>query len=347
MGAWNTDSGASIHSELVGREWIKAGHQLTVFSFYEHSIHGTALTNKDEDFVYRCFTTSNHPNIELDPIPFLREDYEVFIVEDLGMLPQDQLRKIFDWIRRKAKTINVIHDGKLSDNPSFYQFMWDAIVGFDERYIEFLREGYPEELIYQIPYPCHPLNVGDKMKVREKLDLPKEKNIILMFGPAASYGIDTIPWIQKYCSNYPIEILLVSKDKTALAKARHYYRESDIEIRMETLTISRLYDYLHASDALIFNKSSQKHVTVSSTVFQCLGSGCPIVARESIFVENMPDVMFKFTDETSFKNSLINILEKNENYHKVTENVKEYVSINSSKKVAEKFINLFEKKLFT
>jgi hypothetical protein len=74
MGAWNTDSGASIHSELIGREWINTGHQLTVFSFYEHSIHGTALTNKDEDFVYRCFTTSNHPNIKLDPLPFLRED---------------------------------------------------------------------------------------------------------------------------------------------------------------------------------------------------------------------------------------------------------------------------------
>jgi hypothetical protein len=181
------------------------------------------------------------------------------------------------------------------------------------------------------------------MEARENLDLPKEKNIILMFGPAASYGVDTIPWIEKYCSNYPIQILMVSKDKVALEKARNYNGELDIEIRADTLTISKLYDYLHASDALIFNKPSQKHVTVSSTVFQCLGSGCPIIARESIFVENMPDVMFKFTDENSFNKSLIDILEKNENYYRISKNVKEYVTINSSKNVADKFIDLFKK----
>jgi hypothetical protein len=341
MGAWNTDSGASIHSELIGREWVKAGHQLAVFSFYEYSIHGTALTNDDEDYVYRCFTTSNHPNVKLDPIPFLREEYEIFVVEDLGMLPQDQLRKIFHGIKRKAKTLTVIHDGKLSEDPSFYQFEWDAIVGFDERYIKFLKEGYPEELINQIPYPCYPLNVIDKMKAREMLHLPKDKNIIFMFGSAAAYGIETIPWIEKICANYPIMILIVSKDRAALTKASEYLGKIDVNIREETLTISKLYDYLHASDALIYNKPSQKHVTVSSTVFQCLGSGCPIIARESGFIENMPNIILKFNNENSFRNSVINVLEQREKYHLTMKEAKEYVFRNSSKIVADKFISLF------
>ena len=28
MGAWNTDSGASIHAELIGRSWIEKGIDL-------------------------------------------------------------------------------------------------------------------------------------------------------------------------------------------------------------------------------------------------------------------------------------------------------------------------------
>ncbi len=342
MGAWNTDSGASIHAEFVGREWVKAGHQLSVFSFYEHSIHGTALTDKDESYVNRCFTTSNHPQVKLDPLAFLKDDYEIFVVEDLGMLPQDPLGKIFHWIKRKAKTVNVIHDGRLSDKPTFYQFNWDAIVGFDKRYIEFLREGYPKELIHQIPYPCHPYKVGDKEEARRILNLPKDKKILFMFGPAANIGLDTVPWLQKYGSGYPLLILIVSRDKEALIKARHYSRNVDIEIREETLNLSQLYSYLHASDALIFNKSSLPHVAVSSTVFQCIGSGCPIMARNSNFIETLGEEVLAFKDEEGFKDCLLEVLEQREKYKNTLKNAKKYVLENSAEVVAKQFIDLFE-----
>ena len=50
------------------------------------------------------------------------------------MLPKDLLGKIFHRIKKQAKTINVVHDGKLTDDSSFYQFDWDAIVSFDDRW---------------------------------------------------------------------------------------------------------------------------------------------------------------------------------------------------------------------
>ncbi len=342
MGAWNTDSGASIHAEPIGREWVEAGHHLSVFSFYEYSIHGTAITDKDEDYVTRCFTTSKHPKVKLNPLPFLREDYEIFVVGDLGMLPQDPLRKIFHWIKRKAKTVNVIHNGGLSEDPSFYQFDWDAIVGFDERYIEFLKKGYPTELLHQIPFPCHPFRLGDKGAARGSLDLPVEKKILFMFGCAARTGVEMIPWILKYGSGYPLLILIVSKDKEAIIKAGQYSSIANIEVREEILTLSQLYDYLHACDALILNKTSQPHVVISSTVFQCLGSGCPIIARDSNAIETLHNEVLKFRVQEEFGDHLVDVLEQGKKYERTVKDAKKYVIKNSAKEIADQFMELFE-----
>ena len=32
LSRWNTACGVSLHAELVGREWVKMGHKLTVFA---------------------------------------------------------------------------------------------------------------------------------------------------------------------------------------------------------------------------------------------------------------------------------------------------------------------------
>jgi len=185
MGAWNTDSGASIHTEFLGRSLLELGHKLVVFTFFKESFHGTAIVGEDEDFVRRCFSLSTDPNPRLLATPFLKEDYQVFVVEDLGMLPQDHLAKIFHWIKRKAVTVHVVHDGQLKEDPSFYQFPWDALVCFDRRYYEFLRLAYPEEIIHIIPYPFHPWMSGDSEEARKELGLPKTRNIIFLFGPAS------------------------------------------------------------------------------------------------------------------------------------------------------------------
>jgi len=342
MGAWNTDSGASIHAELIGREWVKAGHALKVFSFYEYSFHGTAFVDRDEDYVIRCFTTSNADPVVLDAVPFLTSDYEIFVVEDLGMLPQNHLGKIFHWIKKKAKTITVVHDGKLTSNPSFYQFPWDGIVGFDRRYISFLRQGYPEELIHCIPYPCHPFQRGDKDGAREKLNLPRDRKIIFMFGPATVEGSETISWIARLKSQYPILLLVVTKNEEALRKVGRLSKKVPTQIRKQTLTISQLYDYLHASDALIFNKESLGHVAISSTVFQCMGAGSPIIARDSNFLETLDDEVLKYRNEEEFRKCLKDVFDEKAEFKATIESARKYVEENSAEVIARKFIELFE-----
>ena len=160
MTAWNQNAGPAICAELIGRQWVKDGHTVRIFSYVPSDLHGTAITGKDEDFVYRCFGTVGKGY--LDARPILECNFDFFITNDLGMFPMDGLAKIFPLIKRTAKTINIIHESGLPSNPSFYGFDWDRIVCFDARYKNFLSKVYPPGLISIIPHPVCPWKPGDK-----------------------------------------------------------------------------------------------------------------------------------------------------------------------------------------
>lgn len=340
MGGWNTDSGASFHAELIGRSWVEQGHDLKVFTFYEHAFHGTQITGKDEDYVTRCFTVSGYDMQELDPVPFLTENYDIFVAQDIGMLPKDLLAKIYPMIKKKAKTINVVHDGKLSEDPSFYQFEWDAIVSFDERYKKFLAKAHDPKKIHIIPYPSLSVAKGDKMISREKLDLQKDKKILFGFGPASKFLLELVEPIAEISKHYPILLLIISKDKNILREFEEKKDILDIKLIEKVLDIEEVYAYLHASDVLVFNKSSAGHVVVSSTALQCMGSLCPIIAKDSNYVEYYDREVLKYTNEDEFKNRLRSVFEEDDEYKTTIKAAEEYVTKNSHKEVAKRFIKL-------
>jgi len=343
MGGWNTDSGASFLAELIGRAWVEEGHDLTVFTFYDYAFHGTQITGVDEEYVIRCFAVSGYTPNTLNPVPFLTTDYDIFVVQDLGMLPKDLLGKIFRRIAKKAKTVNVIHDGKLAEDPAFYQFDWDAVVCFDERYKSFLVKAYASDKIDVIPYPCYPLAKGDKVEARKKLGLPTDKKIVFCFGPAAKTTVEVVPSIAELTKDYPILLLVVTKDKTGIHEFGKLQKQGimEIELRKEAPDIKRLYDYLHASDALIFNKKSASHVVVSSTVLQCLGSGCPIVARDSNYVEYLDKEVMKYSSEEELKKKLCSIFDESKEYKTTMKAAEEYVKRNSAQAIGKQYIELF------
>ncbi|MCD6083161.1 hypothetical protein J7J59_03515 [Candidatus Aerophobetes bacterium] len=339
MSAWNQTSGVSIHAELVGREWVKAGHSLKVFSFLEEDFHGHSLIGVDEEYVIRCFGTPMRSNY-LNPIPFLREDYEFFVVQDPGMLPRDKLGKIFHHIRKRAKTILVEHTNKLVDDPSFYQFEWDAIVCFDKRYEEFLKEVYPEERIHIIPFPCHPWKEGSKEKARKKLGLPLDRKIIFVFGQKWRNMLDTVPALLEMSKRYPLLILIFS----AAQRVYGFDELKDVTvIRKEVLEQKRIYDYLYAADAMIFGKHSTEGAVLSSTAHLIMGSGCPIIARKSNFFELMDREVLNYEDLEEFKGCLVSAFEHDKRYEECRKAARKYVEENSSEKIAKRFISLFEK----
>ncbi|MFB3887844.1 MAG: hypothetical protein ACE144_21705 [Thermodesulfobacteriota bacterium] len=339
MSAWNTDSGVSVHAELIGREWVKMGHQLQVFTFFESDFHGTAIVGEDEGYVVRCFTTSGSADPRLDPRPILSADYDVFVAQDLGMLPKDDLAKIFHYIRRKASTVTVIHDSGPSPDPSFYQFDWDRIVCFDYRYESFLEKYHPADKICTIPFPCHPLQRGNLQEARTKLGLPNKKKIVLIFGQRVKEHLPLLPIIKEVNFHLPLLLLVVSqKDVDELEG----FEGIEMEIRKESPTIASLYEYLHASDVLILHRNPCEGVVVSSAAFQCLGSGCPILARQSPFFETLGDVVVTYSDFREFKESLLDVLNGGERYQASQRSLESFIARNSVEAVARRYIYLFE-----
>lgn len=344
MGGWNTDSGASLHGELIGREWVKQGHQLAVLTFKDYAFHGTQITGEDEEYVNRCFTVKGYSPEEFDPIPFLTANYEIFVIEDLGMLPLNSLRKIYNRIKKKSSVVNIIHDGKLSSEPSFYQFDWDAIVCFDSRYREFLTRVYDPEKIHIIPYPCHPLMNINREKARKKLNLPLDRKIIFGFGPASEKILTDIDVIFGLAREYPILLLITTKSKKIIEKYRELKGKGPlkIEVREEAPDNKGLYDYLHAADLLLLNKKAPLWVVISSTIYQCLGSGCPIVARDSGFVEDLDREVIKFSDRKELKSSIRSVFEKDKIYKETIKSASLYVKKNSASQIAYRYIELFK-----
>ncbi len=339
MSAWNTDSGVSVHAELIGRQWIHMGHSLQIFTFYEHDFHGTTRVGKDEEYVVRCFTTSNHPHPSLDPRPILSADYEIFVVQDLGMLPMDELAKVFHHIKRKVPTVSIIHDNQPSSNPSFYQFEWDRIVCFDQRYEAFLRKYHPPDKIQIIPFPCHPIRKGDQREARRKLGLPLEKKILLIFGQRIKEHLPLFPVIRELGSEISPLLLIVSqKDLDELQSVDGI----EMEVRKESPPLDSLYDYLHASDVLILHRNPCEGVVVSSTAFQCLGSGCPILAGASPFFETLRGVVVTYSHPQEFKELLIGLLSKGERYRNYLNAMEEFVRRNSAEVIARQYLDLFQ-----
>ncbi|MCZ2846249.1 MAG: hypothetical protein O2U61_07140 [Candidatus Bathyarchaeota archaeon] len=342
LSAWNSDSGAATHAEFIGREWIKMGHNLSVFSFIKSDSHGNLFLRKDEPYVVRCFGTPRTNFFNPKPITEKRAD--ILIVEDLGMLPNNELAKIFPLLKKGAKTINIIHDNKLSTDPSFYLFDWDKVVVFDQRYKKVFKSVYPEEIIKTIPYPCGPWKVGSQNKARRELKLPKDKKIILIFGWWAKTLLPYLSSIKKISNVFPIYLLVVSKDQKMKKKYLSFHgKKMKVDFREKIVSIEVLYKYSHASDVVIFGDKKAKGVVVCSTALSLVGAGCPIIVPDSKFFETFKSGVFKYKNKKELVKKIITVFKKGKRYKKTLGKMKKFVVNNNPRKIAQKYINLFKK----
>lgn len=343
MSLWNAANGPSIHAELVGREWVKMGHKLIVFSAIKHP-DARPTSQVDEDYVIRHFSVSNVDPITeadyFDPTPLLEEDYEIFVAQNVERLPTRELFNVFPEIRRKASTVMVVHEGGPPKDPLFYKFKWDAIVCFDDRYVEFISKYFPKEIIHIIPYPCHPLKLGDKLKTRKELGLPLDKKIVFSFGFRVEDLLPILRVMDEISKDYPLIYLIIANPGGDLARLEGViHKYPFIELRVSALPIDELYRYLHASDALvIYRESSRYKAVLSSTVCLTIGSGCPILFKESNFVEYHGDEVIKYKDLNDLREKLVDVLEGKFDLNKVIQFLKE----RSAEVIAKKYIELFQ-----
>jgi len=338
MSRWNIPCGVSTHAELLGRALVKLGHNLKVLAPVEYNDY---LTDEDEPYVLRCYRLpKKREGFFFNPEPFLQDDCDVFIVQNLEILPMEELLKIYPKIKERAKTVFVVHEGKPPKDLTFYKFDWDAIVCFDERYREFLRNIYPEDKIKIIPYPCHPLMPGDKKDARLKLNLPLDRKIVFNYGIGIYRHLHLLPTIERVSKKYPLIFLTLTHiqewyDLFDVVRIRYKF----IELRNGKLPINTLYTYLHASDCLLIHKDSAEAVVVPSTAYLSLGAGQPILAYNTNFFATFDKEVLKYS---SLQEALEDVFEQRDNVKSVLKIAEEYVTNNSSIEIAKRFIQLFE-----
>jgi len=350
MTPWNANSGPSICAELIGREWIKAGCELTVFSHDGSETCDGAIIQEDEPFVKRCFGTSYWKRKDwLDTETLLKAPYETFLVQHLLIMPMVQLLDVFPRITHKAKTVLVVHENNLPKNPLFFRFTWDAIVCFDERYRTFLLKAFSSSKTHMIPFPYHPMVTGDKRRARLELGLPYEKKIVLFFGYSVWRNMPIMPPLADLNRKYPLLVLALSTDEASLRQLEEARKSLDlpIQIRREAPPLPQLYRYLHASDVLVKHVDEdwkEKVVVLSSTIHMCLGSGCPIVVSDAKIFERYDRQVLKYhvSDLNEFKARLIDVFEGTETLTKLREAAIQCIERDSARRVAEKYLRLFE-----
>ncbi|RJX15694.1 hypothetical protein CW703_04615 [Candidatus Bathyarchaeota archaeon] len=348
---WNTNSGPSTHAELIGREWVKMGYNLKIFAHDGSKFVEGTIIQEDEPFVVRCWGTSYWGKEDwLNPKPILETNFDIFVAQNLDILPKKELLKIYPEIKRKSVTVLVWHEGFLPTDPTFYMFDWDVVVCFDERYKKLLTKVYPPDKIKIIPFPCHPILRDDKNFARLKLGLPLDKKIVLMFGYSVWRNLPVLPALKELSKTYPVHLLVLTQDLPSFKKfmeAKNKYN-FPIEVRWESPPLRKLYSYLHASDVCVKHveddELNKNRVVLSSTVYLCLGSGCPMVVSDAKIFETLNKEVLKYPQSNleKFKARIIEVFENKKSLTETMKAAEEFVKTHSPDKIARMFIQLFE-----
>jgi len=348
MCLWNAANGPSIHAELLGRAWVKLGHQLKIFSALKHP-DARPTFQEDENFVIRHFRVEEvipfTRATSFDPSPLLNEEYEIFVAQNVERLPAEKLLEVFPDIKKKAVTVQVVHEGKAPEDPLYYRFDWDAIVCFDQRYKDYLVKSFPAERIHMISYPYHSIKLGNKKEARRKLRLPQDEKIVFSFGFRSKDVISVLPTLYEMAKEYPqypLRYVVIANPESELdelyqAKKKYNF----IDLKVKALSLDELYEYLYASDVLLIHReSSQKYpAVVSSSVCQLLGSGCPILFHQSNYIELNGNEIIKYCDFEDMKIKLIELFQGKLDLAIVKAFLKNY----EAERIADRFIKLFEK----
>ena len=355
MTLWNTTGGPSIHAELVAREWIKMGHKVTVFSNYASDfphmwkVDGVSypyevLIREDEPFVTRNFHIPSWSSLsQLDPDPILRSDFDVLVVEALEKLPMRELLGVFPKMRKRAKTVLIMHEGKMPSDPDFYRFSWDSVICFDQRYLNLFESVFPN-IIQTIPHPCHLQSKGNKEAARRYLGLEVERKIVLIFGFRIQDYLPIVPALSDLSRDFPLTLLVVSSNDVGIQRLLKASKEGlDVVVRRETATVEKLYQYLHASDVLLmWKRSVPNDIVVSSTAYLTLASGCPMIVRDSNYFDDLGDAVIRYSGSEELKARLTDVFEVGPRLRRCMEATEEFVKGHSAEIIARKHIELFK-----
>ena len=192
MSSWNDCCGIAVHAWLTGYSWLSMGHELLVFAPIRERPRGRIPMNvQDEPFVYRNWEMhrlgdkieDDAPlDLFFDPKALLEEDFEILFVEKPTSIPISKFSRIFDVLKRKARVVAIMHEGRVPANRRFYDLRWNLATVFDDRFFNLYGYLLNADRVSVVPFPCHPVIYGDRHEARRELNLPLDDYLVLAFG---------------------------------------------------------------------------------------------------------------------------------------------------------------------
>jgi glycosyltransferase involved in cell wall biosynthesis len=122
------------------------------------------------------------------------------------------------------------------------------------------------------------------------------------------------------------------------AKQRYQF----IELRKERVPIEILTTYLHAADAFFVHRQSEPQaVRLSSMIYTVLGAGCPTLAYDTDFVEDVHDVIIPYQSPDDFQAKLEDVFERKEYVREILKRADIFAEKHSAEKLSAKYLELF------
>ncbi len=337
MSRWNATCGVSTHAELVGREWVEMGHELTVLAprDFGNTWHHQRVDEEDEDYVLRCYEEGG----SVDKEAMLSTEFDVFVFQGLKMLPVDELEDLVPVLKERGAVVAVVHHDCEEEVEALYRLDPDAIVVFDERYLE---EVVPSELRDRcaiVPYPCFK---GFDVEPRRP-EFAEDKLLFFSFGkqPPYEYG-DYVRVLKRLTRKYDLVYWVLKSYWTLPWSYPWLVREKG------NPPLRRIYEYLRGADIHLIPKWPTRRVVVSSTLNSTLASGCPTVVPDTRHFETVPEdeegagpvVRYRSCEE--LEERLTRLIEDEEFRQRVISYAESFVEEYRSDRVAAMFVDLFE-----
>ncbi len=352
MSRWNATCGVSLHAELIGRRFVRLGHEVIVFAPTLESAnrdwHHKPIEIRDEPWVYRVYEETEEYDYpyggRIDFKTVLREDYDVFIVEGYQRFPIYEFKKIVNEVKRKAPLVLVVHVGYVRDLDPYMEINWDAIVVFDKRYANEMIALYGKNALEKtiiIPYPFAVIDGARPYRP----DFAKDKVLFITYGrqPLFEY-YDYLQALRRLSMKYDIVYWIIRSD-TQLP-----FKDSWIIQWKKRPDIKTLYSYVMGSDIHLLPKSDTRAVVVSSTIAQILYSGTPTVVPNTRYFETIPVdengfgpvVEYEIGNIIDLYKKLELLIEDRDIRRKVSMSARKFALSYSDRIIARKFISLFE-----
>ncbi|OYT40788.1 MAG: glycosyl transferase family 1 [Desulfurococcales archaeon ex4484_58] len=353
MSRWNATCGISLHAELIGRELKRRGFDVIVFAPTLESAnkdwHHRPLDVVDEPWVYRIYVEATDEEYPFGGDIFeeriLSEEYDILIVEGYQRLPVEKLARIIKKIKNRTKLILVVHTGFIRDLEPYMKIDWDAIVVFDERYINemvrFFGERYVKKTVV-IPYP-HAI-IDDVEPYRP--DFAKDKLLFITYGrqPISEY-LDYIRVLRRLYNEYDLVYWIIRSDN------KIPFNEPWIMQEIGRPDIRTIYSYVMGSDIHLLPKGETRGVVVSSTIAQILYSGTPTIVPNTRYFETIPVdingfgpvIKYMFGNTLDLYTKIKVLIEDNWLKKTISRKAREYALQYSDKKITDQFIDLMKR----